>query len=123
MLDGADNCPLNANADQKDSDEDSIGNACDATVNCLGKVATIVGTEGNDIIAVPLGNHVVQGLGGNDVITGVLSSETLCGGPGNDILSGVLGNDHLDGGSGNDLCNGGLGTDTAVNCETKLLVP
>lgn len=123
VADGTDNCPLIANSDQKDSDEDRLGNACDSTVNCLGKVATIVGTEGNDIIAVPLGSHVVQGLGGNDVITGVLSSETLCGGPGNDILSGVLGNDHLDGGSGNDLCNGGLGTDTAVNCETKLLVP
>lgn len=126
--DVVDNCPLNANPDQKDSDEDGIGNVCDPTVNCLGKVATIVGTEGNDFIIVPaLGNHVVQGLGGNDTITAVLGlglgKYTLCGGPGADTLTGGFGNDALDGGSGTDRCNGGLGSDTAVNCETKRNVP
>lgn len=123
VLDGVDNCPLNANADQKDSDEDGIGSVCDPTVNCLGKVATIVGTEGNNVIVVASGTHVIQGLGGNDVIMGLLGSDIICGGPGNDTLSGGLGNDQLNGGSGKDTCNGGLGTDTAVNCETKLLVP
>ncbi|MGH7961679.1 MAG: choice-of-anchor Q domain-containing protein [Candidatus Binatia bacterium] len=123
VADGADNCPITANPDQQDSDEDGLGNACDPVVSCLGKAATVVGTEGNDVIVVPLGAQVVQGLGGNDLILGVVSNEVLCGGPGNDTLSGGLGNDKLDGGSGSDLCNGGLGTDTAVNCETKLLVP
>jgi len=125
VLDGVDNCPINANPDQKDSDEDGIGNVCDPIVNCLGKVATVVGTEGNDLIMVPLlGTQVVQGLGGDDLIIGTLANKaTICGAAGKDSLSGGFGNDALDGGSGIDTCDGSFGTDTAVNCETKKNVP
>lgn len=38
-LDGADNCPLLAGADQTDTDGDGIGDLCDPTPSCLGDIA------------------------------------------------------------------------------------
>jgi Ca2+-binding RTX toxin-like protein len=68
-----------------------------AQVTCFGQPATIVGTEGDDVIV---------GLGGNDIILGLGGNDRLCGGAGNDYLDGGKGNDQVDGGEGDDLLLG-----------------
>ena len=62
--------------------------------SCAGLTATIVGTEGNDVIRGTEGNDVIVGLGGNDVITGLGGADTICGGDGNDSIDGGAGNRH-----------------------------
>jgi len=69
---------------------------------CKGKVATIVGTSGNDNMQGTPGNDVIHGLGGNDIIYGGGGNDIICGGNGADKLYGNTGNDTLDGGAGND---------------------
>ncbi|WP_089718741.1 putative Ig domain-containing protein, partial [Candidatus Entotheonella palauensis] len=102
---------------------------------CFGQPATLVGTEGDDILVGTAGVDVIVGLGGNDFIKGRGSNDLLCGGAGNDELLGDSGDDTLNGGSGddllrggnnddtlnggsgNDICRGDDGIDTASNCE------
>jgi subtilisin family serine protease len=92
---------------------------------CIGVTATIVGTQGNDIIIGTSGHDVIHGLGGNDVIRGGGGRDTICGGPGKDGIFGEEGRDklfgeggadRLNGGSGRDRCTGGRGRDRAVSC-------
>src|SRR5262245_10199403 len=76
-------------------------------VICLGWDATVVGTEGDDVIRVGSGGDIVAGLGGNDTILGSdVESSTVCGGDGNDTrvagkaamaVSGDAGDDRMDG--------------------------
>ena len=99
-------------------------------VTCGGIEATIVGTEGDDVIQGTDGHDVIVGLGGNDVIRAGDGEDRVCGGPGNDLIEGqgdedVLlgeeGDDHLDGGeggccnfatnTGDDVLSGGPGND------------
>lgn len=99
---------------------------------CRGLPATIVGTQGRDIIMGTAGPDVIHGLGGNDVIRGNGGNDIICGGSGNDRLFGGLGRDRLFGGPGKDLlnagrgrdrCNGGSRADTGVKCERKTRIP
>ncbi|NOU09795.1 MAG: calcium-binding protein, partial [Nitrospira sp.] len=53
------------------------------------------------------------GTNGNNILNGTISSDTMIGRAGNDQLSGNGGDDRLNGGTGNDLLNGGTGNDTA----------
>src|SRR3989441_12561288 len=84
-------------------------------VTCLGldeRVATIVGTEGDDVIVGTSGDDVIQGLGGNDNIDGGDGNDLICGGAGNDVIYGGAGDDDLEGDSligtdGNDVLRGG----------------
>ena len=69
---------------------------------CDGKPATIVGTEGDDVL---------RGTNGDDVIVGRGGDDRLMGGGGNDTLCGQRGNDALVGGSGDDVLVGGPGSD------------
>jgi Ca2+-binding RTX toxin-like protein len=71
---------------------------------CGGLQATLVGTDGADILVGTAGRDVIVGLGGNDTISGLGGDDVICGGPGNDLLIG---------GSGDDRLIGGLGVDTA----------
>ena len=89
-------------------------------LTCMGMPATIVGTEGDDMLRGTPGNDVILGLGGNDRIYGLDGNDILCGGDGNDLIFGgpghdrVLGergNDRLYGGDGNDQMRGGAGMD------------
>jgi Ca2+-binding RTX toxin-like protein len=57
------------------------------TAGCLGKPATIVGTDGDDVIRGTDRRDVIVGLGGNDAIDGLGGADTICGGDGNDVIS------------------------------------
>ena len=81
-------------------------------VTCAGKVATIVGTPGNDVLNGTPGDDVIAGLGGDDKIYGLSGNDIICGGPGNDEIWGYSGNDRLEGGTGNDELHGGPGIDS-----------
>ncbi len=78
---------------------------------CMGMPATIVGTEGDDILRGTPGNDVILGLGGNDRIYGLDGNDILCGGDGNDLILGGPGHDRVLGERGMDLLYGGRGND------------
>jgi hypothetical protein len=117
------------------------GNIVKPVGTCNGKLATLSGTNGNDVIQGTAGNDVIQAFGGNDVILGLAGNDVICGGVGDDVLQGGDGvdilfgdagndilqggdkNDALNGGIGVDICDGGAQTDTATTCEVKNLVP
>ncbi|MGZ4457195.1 MAG: calcium-binding protein [Nocardioides sp.] len=67
-------------------------------VTCQGRVATLVGTDGPDVLTGTDGPDVVAGLGGDDRIEGLGGADVLCGGPGADSLDGGGGDDALDAG-------------------------
>src|SRR5262245_57505458 len=54
----------------------------------------------------------ITGSNGNNVLNGTPADDILNGLGGNDTLNGGAGNDTLDGGTGNDTMNGGDGSDT-----------
>ena len=98
-------------------------------VLCAGRVATIVGTAGNDNLTGTRNVDVIVGMGGNDrieagagdfvcggdgddTLTGVSGAATLRGGAGNDRITGGSVNDAIDGGDGNDKIDAGSGNDT-----------
>ena len=78
---------------------------------CQERVATIVGTKGNDFLQGTKKRDVIAGLGGDDIIYGVGAHDRLCGGPGHDRLYGGRGNDRLSGNRGNDSLFGEGGKD------------
>jgi Ca2+-binding RTX toxin-like protein len=95
---------------------------------CGGAGATLVGTEGDDVLP----GGVVSALGGNDLVRGRASGDRLCGddgndrlsgGGGNDVLIGGAGDDTFNGGAGFDVCVGGAGTDAATGCEVTSGIP
>jgi Ca2+-binding RTX toxin-like protein len=65
---------------------------------CLGTVATIVGTRGDDALTGTPGDDVIAGLGGDDVVRGGGGNDLVCGDGGTDRLLGGPGDDHLSGG-------------------------
>jgi Ca2+-binding RTX toxin-like protein len=80
---------------------------------CGGRLATVVGTPGDDGgLSGTSGDDVIAGLGGDDVIRGFGGNDVICGGDGNDLLLGGPGDDTLDGGAGNDKLRGASGDDT-----------
>lgn len=79
---------------------------------CWNHLATIVGTDGDDVINTTMGGEVVYAGKGNDVIIGSDNPfELLCGGPGRDTIYGYAGADTLVGGPGFDRLFGGTGDD------------
>ncbi len=123
--------------------------AVSAQETCNGKVATIVGSPGDDMLRGTKLPDVIVGLGGNDTITGASGNDTICSGPGNDVISAGNGHDFVDGGTGDDTliggfgndvlraglgndlingdvgtdaCEGGIGLDSAMACETATTV-
>ena len=113
--DQVDNCPVDANPDQSDADHDGIGDLCDPVqdmAHCMGEPATIIGTEGNDVLRGTGGRDVIVAFGGNDRIFGFGGDDLICAGYGNDVVYGGRGNDELLGGPGNDRLYGQPGADS-----------
>jgi TolB protein len=54
---------------------------------CQGKVVTITGTAGNDVLTGTEGDDVIAGHGGDDVINGLDGADTICGGDGTDTVT------------------------------------
>ena len=82
-----------------------------APVHCYGFVATVVGTEGSDIIDAADGvtneRDVIAARGGNDVIFGLGGDDVICGNDGNDVIFGDAGIDKIAGNTGDDRIFGG----------------
>lgn len=79
--------------------------------SCMGRIATIIGTPGDDVLVGTRRADVIAGLGGNDTIFGNAGRDIICGGEGNDMISGGSTNDVIDGGPGDDFIDGGPGKD------------
>ncbi|MGH8006862.1 MAG: MopE-related protein [Candidatus Binatia bacterium] len=98
---------------------DGLDNDCDGQADegasncCLGQPATIIGTNGIDVILGTPGPDVIVGKGGIDTIDGLGGNDVICGGNGADVLIGGPGNDVIDGGNGLDTCLG----ESQQNCE------
>jgi Ca2+-binding RTX toxin-like protein len=93
--------------------------ACEpAPVRCLGQVATIVGTSGDDMLVGTAGPDVIAGLAGKDTIQGLGADDVLCGGPGVDNVQGGDGHDTIDGSADTDRLDGGAGQDTLTYQES-----
>lgn len=69
---------------------------------CEGLVATIVGTDGDDILDGTSEDDVIFAGAGADRINGLAGDDVICGGEGNDILIGGADDDTLVGGEGRD---------------------
>lgn len=100
-----------------------------APIRCMGQLATITGTSGNDWLLGTNGDDVIIGGQGNDVIYGYDGDDVICGGRGDDeifagtgadvlrgeqgadLIDGENDDDDIDGGLGNDALHGGLGHD------------
>ncbi|MFP5299368.1 MAG: calcium-binding protein [Actinomycetota bacterium] len=79
-------------------------------VMCMGREATLVGTEGDDVIFAEqfgIRHPVVHGLGGDDIIIGGNNRDHICGGEGNDYIDGWWGEEVIQGGPGDDTFRGG----------------
>ena len=93
--------------------------AAQGAPTCNGKVATIVGTDGNDRLEGTDANDVIVGGAGKDVIFGRGGNDSICGGFGNDVIKGGTGKDYIEGNQGNDKLIGGTGKDTMNGGSAK----
>jgi len=91
--------------------------------SCRGFTATIVGTNGADVLIGTGGPDVIVGLGGGDTIRSLAGGDLICAGPGRDFVSagtaadrvlGGTGGDRLLGRGGPDALRGGAGPDTLM---------
>jgi Ca2+-binding RTX toxin-like protein len=79
--------------------------------SCDERAATIVGTNGDDILKGTPGADVIVGLDGNDMLYGNGGNDRLCGNQGDDTLYGADGADVLVGNEGADVMHGYGGGD------------
>ena len=66
----------------------TVSTAEAAVVSCQGRVATIVGTSGDDTLIGTPGSDVIAARGGNDVVRGKGGNDQICGGFGSDQAPG-----------------------------------
>jgi Ca2+-binding RTX toxin-like protein len=59
----------------------------DNAPNCVIGPATVVGTEGSDVITGTPRHDIIAALGGNDTIVGNGGDDTVCGGAGDDTIT------------------------------------
>ncbi len=77
-------------------------------------MATIKGTNGDDILTGTSDDDKLIGKAGDDVLDGGAGDDNLIGGSGDDVLTGGEGDDRLVGGSGDDALDGGVGDDNLI---------
>ena len=113
----SDDDPVAAN--NQDTETTRIVEA-DRGPNCRGTAATIVGTNGDDVITGTNGRDVIVAGPGDDRIRGFGGRDLICAGGGNDrvrgygkgdVIRGAGGRDRIRGGDGNDTLRGGAGRD------------
>jgi Ca2+-binding RTX toxin-like protein len=83
-----------------------------ARPTCGGRKATIVGTNGRDVIKTRKhGPQVIVARGGNDVIASLRNKDRVCGNGGADVIRAGTGRDKVFGGPGADFIASGNGSD------------
>jgi uncharacterized repeat protein (TIGR01451 family) len=80
-------------------------------VNCAGRRASIVGTNGNDTLVGTAGPDVIAALSGDDNVIALGGNDIVCGSGGRDVVRGAGGSDRIKTGGGGDRLNGGDGDD------------
>jgi Ca2+-binding RTX toxin-like protein len=78
---------------------------------CLGRPATIIGTNAIETLTGTAGGDVIVSLGGSDTVRSGRGADLVCTGDGNDRVLAGSGNDRVLGGSGNDRVRAGTGND------------
>ncbi len=86
-------------------------NGAGANSVIMGTEATLVGTDGQDIIIGGAGNRVFEAGGGDDIITTGSENAVVFGGEGDDFIESNDGNDIVFGGGGIDTIFTGSGND------------
>ena len=98
----------------------AVGPQC--TITGTPGVASIEGTEGDDVICVPDpadrdAFHIIDAKGGDDIVIGSDGVDWVYGGAGRDTIYGRGGGDIITGGSGTDTIHSGGGTDTIFSLD------
>jgi RTX calcium-binding nonapeptide repeat (4 copies) len=88
-----------------------IGTDRPRTKRCGGRVATVLGTHGRDVLRGSRGPDVIVTGAGRDVVRGGRGADRICTGAGRDMIRGGRGRDRLAGGPGADRILGGAGRD------------
>jgi RTX calcium-binding nonapeptide repeat (4 copies) len=88
-----------------------IGTDRPKTKRCGGRVATVLGTSGRDVLRGSRGPDVIVTGAGRDLVRGGRGADRICTGAGRDAISGGRGRDTLVGGPGADRIRGGAGRD------------
>ncbi len=91
--------------------------------SCFGAPATIVGTEGDDVIEGTRQADVIAGLGGSDFIKGRGGGDRICGGPNPEPAAPEVWPEQLYGGRGNDRLSGGDGVDDIYGNNSSGFLP
>jgi hypothetical protein len=86
---------------------------------CEGKTATLVGTDGRDILRGSVGPDVIATGGGRDVVRGGRGADRICTGAGRDLIRGGPGGDRLVGGRDADRILGGAGHDRCPGASRR----
>ncbi len=81
-------------------------------VMCWGRAATIIGTNGPDLLIGTAGDDVIVGRGGGDTIWGHGGDDYICGRDGSDYIAGGTGDDVISGDEGHDFIHGDTGADS-----------
>ena len=92
-----------------------VAPASAARPRCFGKLATKVGSAGNDTINGTRRADVIVSKTGDDVINGKGGNDLICAGDQNDLIFGSGGSDKIDAGTGDDETFPGLGNDSIHN--------
>jgi RTX calcium-binding nonapeptide repeat (4 copies) len=93
----------------------------EAAATCAGQKATVVGTNGANVLLGTNQADVIVARGGNDTIKGKGGADLICAGDGNDYVDGGPVHDVVRGDAGHDTCvsSPGGGVDKFVSCEDR----